>query len=206
MEIILIQSFVEKYGNNKLISPIKYIFSQFSEIDLNLIKIIKYIETILNKRFNKKLKLDKIVYTFNCLYHSNKIIYDLPHIMNKIISNSKPSLHIVYGETISQLVSLSLYTECLDYINNFYVENNISKEIRNNSINLFLDKLITINPSLENENFEKKNFENFIKELYLLAINVSVNMFLEIKDKSMNEKIINDIEIKYLIDLKLTYE
>jgi len=201
MEQKLIQSFTEKYGNSRLISPIQYIFSKLTDVDLNLIKIIQYVEIFLNEKYKTNIKLDKLIYTFSCLYHSNKIIYDLPHVMNKVNYNTKPCLHIIYGETISELVSLSLYTECLEYMNNLYLENNVSKTIRNNSIKLFFDKLININLDFKNIKLEK-----FHRDLYLLAIDVSVNIFLETPDKSINDKIINDIENKYLIDLSINYD
>ena len=201
MENILIESFEKKYGK-RLLLPIKFIFSEFTDIDLNIIKIIKYVEAFLNLKLNKNIKLDKIIYCFNCLYHSNKIIYDLPHVLNNVNENSKPCLHIIYGETISELVSLALYTECLDYLNSFYNEYNILKKNRNNSLELFLDRLKNIN-FIEKDKLVKNKINNFIKEMYILSIDISMSLFLDINDIAIKNKILKNIQSNYSIDLNI---
>lgn len=51
-----------------------------------------------------------------CLYTATNVIYQMPSMLNKPICNGKPSLHLVFGENVAQLVSVSLVAEAFQLI------------------------------------------------------------------------------------------
>ena len=175
---LLIDNIVKKYGKNKITEAIIYQLNNLSKEDNKIILIIM-----------------ALIY----LYNSKIIIYNLPHMSNRIKYNNRPSLHILFGETVVQLTSVSLVTECFKLINK-----ELDDEIKYNNIKRLYDikidedTIISIN---KNENL-KENLEKLLKistkEIYISGINLCLNYYNlpEEKKKSIEE----DIKTMFAID------
>ena len=108
-----VETIIKKYGNNNLTKPVIYELNNLTIVDKNIIKITETCENYLNNLFLESYDLSHISSAFISLYHSNLIINNFPIIENKTMCNNKPSLHIIFGLTISKLISLSRYTDTL---------------------------------------------------------------------------------------------
>ena len=118
---------------------------------------------------------------------------------NKINYNNRPSLHILFGETVVQLTSISLVTECFKLINK-----ELDNEIKYNNIKRLYDVkidediIISIN---KNENL-KENLEKLLKistkEIFISGINLCLNYYNipDEKKKSIEQDIKTKFEIK----------
>ena len=100
-----------KYGSNKLLSSLNYSYLLLDDIDIKLISIPYIININKIDDFNNIIGLS---ITLSIL--SLNILYDLPHMLNNTMRNNKPSLHNIFGETISQLASFCLYIESTNVI------------------------------------------------------------------------------------------
>ena len=94
---------------NKLFSAILYSFNVLTIDDFELLY------TLPNRLLIKKNteEFDKIVLSCILNFLSMKIIYTLPHMLNKRIQNKSICVHVIYGESITQLVSFCLLLERL---------------------------------------------------------------------------------------------
>ena len=117
----------------------------------------------MKKFLNKKCNSVRVNLTNSlvCVYHSNNIIYNLPSMKNCIKSGDKPNLHIIFGETIAQLVSISFSTEALFYINLLIQNNSLDSNIRETIINTYLESI----PNIENILFDKNLLESTINNI-----------------------------------------
>lgn len=196
---LLIDNIVKKYGKNKITEAIIYQLNNLSEEDNKIISIIDFLQNKLNKECNKDYNLINIIMALIYLYNSKIIIYNLPHMSNKIKYNNKPSLHILFGETVVQLTSISLVTECFKLINK-----ELNDEIRYDNIKKLYDikidedTIISIN---KNENL-KENLEKLLKistkEILISGINLCLNYY-NLPDEK--KKIIEE-DIKTKFDIK----
>ena len=105
-----------KKKNNKITEAIAYQLNSLSEVEMKIISIINYIQITLNNEFNKNCDLSNIILGLIYLYNSKIIIYNLPSMLDKVNYNNKPCVHVLFGETVSQLTSVSLVTECFELI------------------------------------------------------------------------------------------
>ena len=116
--------------------------------------------------------------------------------LDKVNYNNRPCVHILFGETVSQLTSVSLVTECFELIGS-----EIDEGIKYNNIvtlcdiNINEDIIISINNNHNiKENLEKL-LELSIEELYNKAIDICLNYY-NINDRSKKKDEIKK-HIKY---------
>jgi len=189
-----------KKKNNKITEAIAYQLNNLSNVEIKIISIINSIQLTLNNELNKDCDLSNIILGLIYLYNSKIIIYNLPSMLNKVNYNNRPCVHVLFGETVSQLTSVSLVTECFELIGS-----EIDEGIKYNNIltlcdiNINEDIIICIN---NNDNI-KENLEKLlklsIKELYNKAIDICLNYY-NINDSSKKDEIKK--HIKYKFDLE----
>ena len=74
----LIDNITNKYGKNKLTMAISYDLNNLSQVDKNIIDLVKNIEQSINTEYNINYELNYLIYSLIYIHHSNKIIYNLP--------------------------------------------------------------------------------------------------------------------------------
>lgn len=159
-----------KLKKNKLILSIIYSFDLLTN---------KELETFYNFFESSKSKDKKIVFVMilNSLlsYLSFKISYNFKHMINKCITNNKPSLHIIYGETISQLASFCIGIEANNILLNCNLINN---ELKNKLIdNAFIinlnEDLSFANFDIINETNQKQILKNDLQRKFEKIVNIT---------------------------------
>lgn len=169
--------YFEKYktSKNKLLSAILYSRNIFWRGDLCIIMthFNKYIEVIKSNENAFNLLISLI---FN--YIAMNIIYSLPHLLNKPNKNSCCSVHILFGESITQLVAFCLVTESSSILNQiFKKKNNILNKIDMNVSEkdefLLNSKEIDVNKELIQKDYNTKltNTIDKYKKYFELIIN-----------------------------------
>lgn len=196
---LLIDNIVKNYGKNKITEAIIYQLNNLSEEDNKIISIVNFLQNKFNKECNKDYDLTNIILSLIYLYNSKIIIYNLPHMGNKINYNNRPSLHILFGETVVQLTSVSLITECFKLINK-----ELDNEIKYNNIKRLYDIKIDedIIISINKNDSIKENLEKLLiiskKEIFISGINLCLNYYNlpDEKKKSIEEDIKTKFDIK----------
>jgi hypothetical protein len=169
--------YFEKYktSKNKLLSAILYSRNIFWQDDLCLIMthFNKYIEFIKSNENAFNLLISLI---FN--YIAMNIIYSLPHLLNKPNKHSYCSVHILFGESIAQLVAFCLVTESSSILNQIFKENkNVLNKIDMNVSEkdefLLNSKEIDMNKELIQKDYNAKltNTIDKYKKYFELIIN-----------------------------------
>ena len=107
-------------SKNKLLSGILYGINVFSEKDLNHImeQLQDYKDMIDSQDIAFELLMSLVLN-----YIAINMIYSLPHLINKPNQNSCCSTHIIFGESISQLVAFCLATESSNILNSVFKKN-----------------------------------------------------------------------------------
>ena len=176
----LIDNITNKYGKNKLTMAISYDLNNLSQVDKNIIDLVKNIEQSINTEYNINYELNYLIYSLIYIHHSNKIIYNLPHMNNNIKEDGKTSLHVVFGETLSQLVAISLVTESLYCINKLCEINNLTIKTRNNIMELYMKNTLDYNDILDNKELLNTKFTSSIKLLYIKTLDISTYIYEDI--------------------------
>ena len=156
-----------KYKDNKLIIPILYQISNNLENKEEIIKNIKKFYKKSNTNHNIIIKIILL------LLDSVTIISNLPHIFNNIMCKNKPSLHILFSETISQLVSIILLSEIFLYI--IKLNTDIKNKIK------IIKKINNIQSYTNNKLFltkDKNNLNNLYKDFILNSYNLTKELIL----------------------------
>ena len=156
MENFLVSHFSSK-TNNKLINGILYQLNNLDEVENNIIKIVKNLEQEMNRKLNITIDATFIIKVLIYIYNSYIIVLDFPHMLDKVNRKKRPCLHIVIGETISQLVSIALLSESINFINNnTLISNNIKvklfKEVYNHGMNFSSEIYLLESKSLKMNN------------------------------------------------------
>jgi hypothetical protein len=133
MDQILSTIFKKQPRDNPLVTASLYSFQLLSQTDSNIWKLAYALMSDIDPSIEPDLHLTLVI--LYCIYNSTNIIYNLPSMLNKPIVNGKPSLHIVFGENVSQLVSVSLIAEAFC---------NLSKLQHNASNNTYLDEFMKL--------------------------------------------------------------
>ena len=185
-----------KFGKSPFTTSIMYQLNDNDENVKKIIEIVEYIEIDLNKKFDIKLNLENIIFLLIYAYHSNKVIFDLPHMLDRIKQDNTnaPCTHLFYNETISQLVSIALISEEFDILNDLYK----SLDIKDSTFkNRFLNELLECdykNPDIF-INFDKLSLakfnENIIKNLFKKTIKLSVLCYLNNIEENNIDNICN---------------
>ena len=164
-----------KFKKNKLILSIIYSFDLLTDKELE--SFYNYFEGSQDK--NKNVLLVVILNSL-LTYLSFKISYNFEHMLNKCIVNKKPSLHIIYGETISQLAAFCIGIESNNIILNCdYLKDEMKNEIIENIFNL------NLNDDLSFINFDKINESNK-KEILKKDLHHKLDKLLKITNKNIS--------------------
>ena len=151
----LIDNIVKKYGKTRLTTAIVYEIENQTEVDKKIIDLVRNVEQFINTKYNVSYNLTTLINSLLCIYHSNTTINNLPSMTDSILNGSKPNLHIVFGETISQLVSVSLLTESLFYINELIINNKVNVETRIKMMDVYINYTPQLDNVLENKELLK---------------------------------------------------
>ena len=195
----LINHFQQTYGTyqnikkNPILKSIVYLFGSIDDIEQTIYNIILEIQTTLNHKYNKNYNIIDMAYPLIYMYNSHRIILDLPHMRDKIKYKNRPSLHVIFGEVMSQLVSVALFSESLQMLNNFNMnelDEQLEDEIKTKNLNFivnsfdFDESLIDLSTSKLKYKLEKLFQEN-IQKMYKITIDVSLNYYIlnETKEK-----------------------
>jgi hypothetical protein len=193
----LIDNITNRYGKNKLTMAISYDLNNLSQVDKNIIDLVKNIEKSINTNYNINYQLNYLIYSLIYIHHSNKIIYNLPHMKNNIKEDDKPSLHIVFGETLSQLVAISLFTESLYCINKLCEINKLTIKTRNNIMELYMKNTLDYNDILDNKELLNTKFSDSIKSLYIKTLDISTCIYEDIINSKTLLSTKNDFKKSY---------
>ena len=147
---------------NQLLSAILYGINILSRDELTYIidQLRDYNEIILTEDVAFEI-LNSLILNYIAL----NMIYSLPHLLNKPNHNSCCSIHIIFGESISQLAAFCLITESSNILNQ------ISKKHRQlltktSSIDIEDDELILNLTKMEiNKEIIKNDYNNKIKKM-----------------------------------------
>ena len=116
---------------------------------------------------------------------------------NNIKEDGKPSLHIVFGETLSQLVAISLFTESLYCINKLCEINNLTIKTRNNIMELYMKNTLDYNDILNNKELLNIKFKDSIKSLYIKTLDISTFIYEDIINSNTLLSIRNEFKNNY---------
>ena len=194
---LLINNLIDLYGKSKLTESISYQLSTLSDVDNNIIYIVESIQNYCNIKFNKEYTLINVALALIYMYNSQIILFNLPHMLDKINYNNKPCLHVFLGETITQLTSIALLTECFEIIHKSI---EVNKNIKNKNIlelstnSKLTDELIISLGNDDKKIYLNKLLDRDIYSVYYKAINISLNFYTD-----------NDVERNNIIkELELT--
>lgn len=154
--------YFSKYETSKnfLLTGILYSIQLLSEYDIDTIKthMPKYITKI---NSNDTSEVFQLLMSFILSKLALKIIYSLPHMLNKSLNSGSISVHTIFGENISQLVSFCLVTESTNLLNQIIKNNkHILHKIQSNILEE--NELIlnyndsNIPKNIINEDYQKK--------------------------------------------------
>ena len=167
----------EKFKKNKLILSIIYAFNLLSDEKLNI--FYKLFQNSQKKNINESISFDIILSSLLC-YLSFIISYSFEHMLNKCTNNGKPCMHIIYGETISQLASFCIFVEG----NNIILRNNqMTNKIKNKIIRNF-HELNTTQKQLSNllqhinQENKKELLQNDLKNKLEKIVGVTIENLL----------------------------
>lgn len=186
-------------NNNKISKSILYIFQDMNEIENNIIQITQNIQNYMNNYTDQQLNLDFIYVSYICFLNSINILLDLPHMRDKVKYKNRPSIHIIFGEVIAQLASISLISYSVSLMNNHIKVNNIRQKILETvSKNPYLNfsELIDVKDTKLFQSLLQKNYENNIQNIYSNVIETCFLMYSEF---------VNSDKIKNLITLFNNY-
>lgn len=177
---------IQDLGNlpqNKLSQVMTYSISLLEECDYYLGLLIPCLST-----YQHSWCLgNSIMYSLSALY----TIYDLEHMLNNPMRNKKPSCHIFFGESVSQLAALCTTIRC----NNIVINNqNISNFIKTNIIRIF-----------NNQNLEEQVLNSQIQQVTQIQDH-DINGIKELIHKDFIEKKGNLVTIALQIVLVLEQE
>lgn len=195
----LIDNIVKKYGKTRLTTAIAYEIQNQTETDKKIITLVQNIENFVNKKYNLRYNLMALINSLLCVYHSNNIIYNLPSMNYKILNGSKPNLHIVFGQTMSQLVSVSLLTESLFYIDGLIIDNKVCLETRTNLLELYINYNPKLDSVLEKKELLESTIDENINVLLLTALDMSITIYGDLID-NYNKLIIKNY-FKFMYNL-----
>ena len=193
----LIDNIVKKYGKTRLTTAIVYEIENQTEVDKKIIDLVRNVEQFINTKYNVSYNLTTLINSLICIYHSNTAINNLPSMTDSILNGSKPNLHIVFGETISQLVSVSLLTESLFYINELIINNKVNVETRIKLMDVYINYTPQLDNVLENKELLKLTIDKNINILLMKALDLSIMVYGNLVNQSDTLIIQNYFSFKF---------
>uniref|UniRef100_A0A6C0EKZ0 Uncharacterized protein n=1 Tax=viral metagenome TaxID=1070528 RepID=A0A6C0EKZ0_9ZZZZ len=188
---------VKKYGKTRLTTAIVYEIENQTEVDKKIIDLVSNVEQFINTKYNVSYNLTTLINSLLCIYHSNTTINNLPSMTDSILNGSKPNLHIVFGETISQLVSVSLLTESLFYINELIINNKVNVETRIKMMDVYINYTPQLDNVLENKELLKLTIDKNINVLLMKALDLSIMVYGNLVNQSDTLIIQNYFSFKF---------
>ena len=154
---------LKKLPQNKLSLVMNYSVSLLSEKEYYLALLIP---VLTNYQYSWNLS-NSILYNLAAL----NTIYDLEHMLNNKIRNTKPCCHIFLGESISQLAALCSTVRS----NNIIIQNdNISNQVKRNIIEILHEQELDCQPLYENIGKFTKNTETSCNETLKILLSRDV--------------------------------
>jgi hypothetical protein len=156
--------YFDKYRTkkNQLLSAILYGINILSKDELTYVidQLRDYNELIFTKDVAFEI-LNSLILNYIAL----NMIYSLPHLLNKPNYNSCCSIHIIFGESISQLAAFCLITESSNILNQI-LKNNRQMLTEISNIDIGDDELILNLTEIEiNKEIIKNDYNNKIKKM-----------------------------------------
>lgn len=111
-----LNNYFQKYKTNKLIGAINYQINIMDDTDAKIIKIVRLLNRQLNLKYRSNFDISFISMIMRLIYNSYSVISFLPHMLDKAMNGGKPCLHIFMSESVAQLVSISLSSECYNIL------------------------------------------------------------------------------------------
>jgi len=156
-----LNNYFQKYKSNKLLGAISYQLNIMDEMDNKIIKTVHLLNKQLNLKYHVNYNISFIILLMRLIYNSYAVISYLPHMLDKLLINSKPCLHIVMSESIAQLVSISLSSECYhvldESLKKIHNDNEDILVLKNKFIKVFSEiPILQIENLLDNKNDSTK--------------------------------------------------
>lgn len=156
-----LNKYFQKYKSNKLLGAISYQLNIMDEMDNKIIKTVQLLNKQLNLKYHVNYNISFIILLMRLIYNSYAVISYLPHMLDKLLINSKPCLHIVMSESIAQLVSISLSSECYhvldESLKKIHNDNEDILVLKNKFIKVFSEiPILQIENLLDNKNDSTK--------------------------------------------------
>ena len=114
-----LNNYFQKYKSNSLLGAISYQINIMDNMDIKIIKTVELLNKQLNLKYRKNYNINFIVLIMRLIYNSYSVISNLPHMLDKVTVDGKPCLHIIMSESIAQLVSISLSSECYHVLDEY---------------------------------------------------------------------------------------
>ena len=114
-----LNNYFQKYKSNSLLGAISYQINIMDSMDIKIIKTVELLNKQLNLKYRKNYNINFIVLIMRLIYNSYSVISNLPHMLDKVTVDGKPCLHIIMSESIAQLVSISLSSECYHVLDEY---------------------------------------------------------------------------------------
>ena len=173
-----------KFGKTPFTTAIAY---ELNDIDKNvykLLEIVKIIECEQNIKYNLNHNIENIFILMVYIYHSNKILFNLPSMLDNVtLHDNKPTSHILYSESVSQLVSIGLMSETFIIFNELFKSLSFSdNNSKSKFFKIFLDDSDYKNPTIFVHNTKhelNKFYNNFVNSILKKTIKLSLLCYYE---------------------------
>lgn len=195
---------LDKTCKNKLLLSTIYSIQLLSNKDFKIWDMASYIYNQNLNNIGNKINISQNLTYFNilmsslyCSYCSEIIQYCLPCLLNRNFTNNKISLHILFGENVTQLTGFVLVSESIKLI----LSNMVNHKDKIKWIHFFNEELDWIKNNkliIQNlENINKEDLENNYSKIHYKYFRLSIiivykllNINLDINEK---EKLINKL-------------
>jgi len=158
-----LNNYFQKYKSNSLLGAISYQINIMDSMDIKIIKTVELLNKQLNLKYRKNYNINFIVLIMRLIYNSYSVISNLPHMLDKVTVDGKPCLHIIMSESIAQLVSISLSSECYhvldEYLKKIHKKEQYILDLKKIFIKIFSD-IPNINVDNLLDNSAKKDLKD----------------------------------------------
>lgn len=158
-----LNNYFQKYKTNKLIGAINYQINIMDETDEKIIKMVRLLNKQLNLKYRSNFDISFISMIMRLIYNSYSVVSFLPHMLDKTMNGGKPCLHIFMSESIAQLVSISLSSECYNILDEYLKNTDNSIKDQLEIKNIFL-KIFSEIPNLEIDNLLNNSNKNLLQD------------------------------------------
>ncbi len=154
MEHIVNTLFYNKPKSNPLVTASLYSFQLLSYMEQKTWDIALALMNDLNTSIQQPLYCTLV--SLFCLYTASHVVYHMPSLLDKNMCNGKPTLHVVFGENVAQLVSISLVAEAFQNLSQLPQ----NSDQANSYLSGLLDSIYREYDTLQTESQVFKNLEH----------------------------------------------